>query len=264
MKVLVLGCGPAGLISAYAAQREFGAEVKIVSLPGKSELYGCQYLHEQIPGLSVPSELVTYRLNGDVEGYRSKVYGSLRVPAPVSPQQYEGTAMAWDIRATYDQLWEMFHEGIEPFGLTPMNIIDVLSDYNPDAVISGVPLPSICQSEQHAFSSVPVWAIGDAPEFGQYSPIKCEPFTVVCDGTPNWSWYRAANVFGYQTVEWPGSLRRVPIGGVVKVNKPLSTDCDCFQAILRVGRMGMWQKGVLAHQAYNATVRYLSLRRVTP
>lgn len=260
MKVLILGCGPAGLISAQAAWREFRAEVQIISLPRKSQLYGCQYLHAEIAGVEAPSAMVNYSVHGTAEQYRKKVYGSLRLPAAVSPQLFEGSAPAWDIRYAYDSLWNMFYDNIESGEITPHNIIDVLSQYNPDAAISSIPLQNICQEgERHSFSSVPVYAMGDGP--GQTVPVNVAENTVLCNGTDETGWYRAANVFGYKTVEWPGSLRKVPIKGVVKVNKPLGTDCNCLQGILRVGRHGMWQKGVLAHQAYNATARYLGTIR---
>jgi hypothetical protein len=256
LRVLVLGCGPAGLIAAYAAQREFGAKVKILSVKRPSQLFGCQYLHEPIPGISDEDQWhdMTYTLEGDAEDYRRKVYGSLT--PPVSPQHLAGNHRAWDLRVAYARLWEMFEPSITDLRLTPEMIVPMLSDIMPDVVISSLPAPVLCQvGEQHTFTSVKCWAIGDAPELGQSVHITCQPFHVVCNGLPDTGWYRLSNCFGYGTVEWPGHRKRPPLEGVVEFSKPLITNCDCMPSILRVGRYGMWRKGVLSHEAYAATAR---------
>jgi hypothetical protein len=254
-KVLVLGCGPSGLIAAYAARREFNAEVKIVSVRRPSQLFGCQYLHEDLPGLGLDeSHMVTYRLIGDTEDYRRKVYGSLT--PPVSPQQYAGDHRAWNLRQAYGRLWQMFGSDVVDVRLTPTDIVPMLSDFMPDVCISSLPAPVLCQrGVEHNFGSINCWALGDAPELGQFVPFDIPDFTVTCDGRPGTSWYRTSNVFGHSTIEWPGHKRKPPFEGVVGFNKPLSTDCDCLSSVVRVGRYGRWQKGVLSHEAYNATVR---------
>jgi hypothetical protein len=257
--VVILGCGPSGLIAAHAAQREFQARVVILSVKRPSQLFGCQYLHAPIPGISVEHEYerVSYVLHGTHDNYRKKVYGSLT--PPVSPQQYVGDHDAWDLRYAYQQLWDMFELNINDVKIRPEDISPMMKHYSEaDAFISSIPANVLCQKgSQHTFQSVPCWAIGDAPELGVSVPLTPAPFTVVCDGTNDVGWYRASHVFEHTTLEWPGHKRKPPITGVVPFEKPLSTDCDCMPSILRVGRYGQWRKGILSHEAYNDTAAHL-------
>lgn len=258
MKVVVLGCGPAGLLAAYAARREFDAEVTVLSVKKKSQLFGCQYLHEPIPGLNENRDghFVKYELRGDVQSYRAKVYSNLSLT--VSPQHLVGDHYAWDLRAAYDTLWEMFEPYIDNVKVGVQDVAPISTAYGADLIISSIPAKNLCHPEaKHAFSSVKCWAVGDAPELDKQVLHYAVPeFSVICDGTADVAWYRASNVFGHATIEWPG--HRPPVEGVSSFEKPLSTDCDCLTDVLRVGRYGRWVKGVLSHEAYGDTVRRMA------
>src|SRR5678809_864059 len=52
VRVLILGCGPSGLIAAHAAYNR-GADFIVVSKARKSFMNGAQYLHAPIPGVSI-------------------------------------------------------------------------------------------------------------------------------------------------------------------------------------------------------------------
>jgi len=253
MKVLVLGSGPAGLIAAHTAVEKFGAEVRILSQGRKSDLYGCQYLHRPVAGVPpVATTLVSYELRGTAEDYARKVYGgALPAGVRVSPESLQGSHFAWDIRATYDWLWDQYQNLVHEYVLYPDVVGPLLGQAQADIVISSIPLPFLCQQpDDHGFTSVDCWAMGDAPDRGQRVPVGVPEETVWCDGTADKGFYRAARVFGHTTVEWPGWRRRPPLAGVSAFTKPIATTCTCWQReIVRVGRYGTWTKGVLAHEA---------------
>lgn len=263
-RVYVLGAGPAGLLAAHAA-RERGYDVTVFTKPGadgfpaKSQLHGCQYLHQSIPGLtySIEGRSVAYRLAGSTEDYRRKVYGE-GWRGTVSPDEFgpEERHYAWDLHEAYDELWRRFLPFMVPTHLDGSTIGIFTKDPHGHTFL-GVPAPHLCRRpEEHKFVTQDVWAMGSAP--GQELPYVAPDFTIECNGEPAPRWYRAATVFGHSTLEWPGGVKP-PITGVAAVRKPLSTDCDCHlgKRVTRVGRYGRWTKSVLAHTAYSDALEAL-------
>lgn len=269
MKILVLGSGPAGLLAAHAASFVEGAEVKILSRGKPSELFGCQYLHGPIPGLDLATTTVQYTLEGTAEDYALKVYGTRKMAGQVSAVHLYGDHPAWDIRQAYRALWERYSHAIEELEILPETVQPMLDYMSADLVVSSIPAPVLCQQPgAHAFTAQTCWALGDAPERGQYVPVPCPPDTVRCSGSDDHGWYRVSKVFGYRTAEWPGLRPAPPLPGVVPFHKPLATTCTCWHVsegeqgsdVLRVGRYGTWTKGVLSHEAFNTTVKVLQER----
>ena len=254
--VLVLGCGPAGLFAAHAAKMA-GFAPLIVSRKRKSEMYGAQYLHKPIPELSEkPPFDVEYVMQGDAAVYREKVYGK-GWRGIVSPDEYAGEPhKGWDIREAYQNAWDLYHHGIQhiPFETSTQiaAFLEGMRMKGTNHIVSTIPAHMLCIDQSHGFSSQPVWAIGDAPERGIFSPITSDVNTVVCSGSWEDSWYRKSNIMGYNSVEWPEN-KKVPIEGVSKIVKPLSTNCKCQQDVHRLGRYGSWTKGVLSHDAFYQT-----------
>lgn len=248
--VLVLGSGPAGLLAAYAAEQN-GYEVWIQSLgAAKSTMYGCQYLHEPIPGLHPRASVIQHKFTGSVEGYRAKVYG-MDWDGVVSPEQYSGDQTVYNIRDMYNSLWELYGHRVHAATVGPGGLMDEEKDIRQmfDFTFSTIPQRVLCY-KNHKFKSASIYAMGDSDD--RKVPIPVEDNTVHCAGERDISWYRASNVFGHSTVEWPSvGRKRPPIAGVVSVTKPISTDCDCFGWIHRIGRYGQWKKGVLSHHAYH-------------
>lgn len=258
MKVIVLGSGPAGLMAAQgvldAHNRNMDGDLKIMILSRKvkSPLFGAQYLHAPIPGVTPePWRTVAYHLLGDADDYRRKVYGQLW-DGTVSAQDLDSAHAAWDIRATYDRLWVMWEHSIIDVNIDPVALTNINVMHEPDLIINSIPRPALCH-RGHSFGATEVWAAGDAPELGIRLPYNSPPDTVTCNGEDNPSWYRMSNVFGHTTVEWPGSLKAVPVTTASRVKKPTSHDCDCWSDLpmMHVGRYGEWTKGVLSHTAYN-------------
>lgn len=259
-RVLILGCGPSGLMAAAAAE-EAGCDVTIASKKRKSEMFGAQYLHAPIPGYSPDMSFdVTYELHGTADEYRKKVYGDTRVR--VSPEELAADHEGWDIRTTYDNLWNHFQEDIEPVEFRNYLELEgflgsVFATGSFNHFVSTIPAPLLCDNPAHAFPSQKVWAIGDAPERGIFCPISAPLNHVMCSGLPDNSWYRCANILGYKTAEWP-EKKKPPYEGASLVNKPLGTNCDCLKMVHRLGRYGKWEKGVLSHQSYYETLSGLS------
>lgn len=272
---VVLGAGPAGLLAAHAAERR-GWEVNVFSAPGKdgtpqkSELHGCQYLHAAIPGVTMdgngPQHKVRYLLNGTPDQYRRKVYGN-GWTGQVSPDEYgpEADHYAWDLRKAYDLLWDRWAHRIAPLTITPA-LAARTATVKGQTVFCTVPARSLClKPEDHKFVTQSIWAMGSQvhlnvdpdhgapPGFvGSNMPYRSPDMTVQCNGEDAPRWYRAATVFGHSTIEWPAGPKP-PISGVVAVEKPLSTDCDCHLQggrWHRLGRYGRWAKGVLVHETY--------------
>lgn len=248
--VAILGVGPSGLAAALAVLQA-GSRVHLYSKRIEpSHLYGCQYLHEPIPGITLTGyQTVEYTLLGEPEDYRAKVYGDAW-KGTVSPEDLEQEHKAWDLRWAYRQMWsevlgpsqyvrrvELRRAEISWRWLAEKSTI--LNTY--DRVISTIPATAMC-AYGHSFESHSIWAVGSK------HPDPTKPRAeVVCDGTGDVDWYRKATVFGYETTEWSTKPEGV---AAAKVLKPLRTNCTCWPDIIRAGRYGRWAKGILVHHAY--------------
>lgn len=262
MKVVVLGCGPSGLVAAHAAYSQ-GFDVMVMSAQKRpSHLWGCQYLHAPIPGITPLDRhvRVNYTLIGTMQQYREKVYGQ-EYDGTVSPGDLEQNHDAWDLRSSYERLWGRWGNLVVQVPIMNGNMAaDVLPDFlrAGDIIFSTIPRPALCRSPKHIFDMGQVWAMGDSPD--QRVPVRPpQGNTVMCNGDPDVGWYRSSEVYGYGTVEWPWrNGKKPPFEGVVPVQKPIYTDCNCLREVHYVGRYGRWQKGYLVHQVYEDVVATLT------
>lgn len=254
MRVAVLGCGPAGLMAAHAVMMA-GHEPVIYSRKRKSEMYGCQYLHEPIPDMTDSTNYVDveYQLRGTESQYRRKVYGKTW-DGTVSPEDLDEQHLAWDIRETYDRLWDAYESDIMDYHIDPAAVRFVMDQPGNDLVINSIPLPELCH-KGHTFRSQQVIAAGDAPgrgiDVGRIYSIPAN--TVICNGEEMPTWYRASNIFDHTTVEWPNGIKP-PLSSASEVLKPTDHNCDCWPDVFKVGRYGSWTKGVLSHSAFFRTM----------
>lgn len=257
--VAILGCGPAGLMVAHAAEMA-GWNFHIYSKKKKSPLFGAQYLHQEIPGLDCGPEIcVTYSLVGTPEQYRHKVYGETW-DGTVSPEDYLEEHSAWDLRSVYDYLWFKYGGEVEhcDLGLTGY----ALNHQKYDLIISTVPRTVWDNNEEH-FEKSYIWALGD----GDYQRVhmdRPDPFTVVCDGSSSVPWYRVSNIFGYATKEWPQWWNKPygtvspPVPGAARVAKPLRYTGNSAPDFIHLGRFAQWEKGVLTSDVFFAAQKVLA------
>lgn len=250
-RVVILGCGPAGLAAASAAVSSGRETVIISNTEQPSKLYGCQYLHAPIPGYDDASHVrVSYRLAGTAEQYRRKVYGDAW-HGKVSPEDFVGDHDAWDIRETYEHMWQDLIVG-QQTGLIVARImkgrIPLIHSLRPELVVSTVPAQALCSKPAHTFTGHYIWADGSTIEIAGDNEV-------ICDGTSEQSWYRISNVFGYRTTEWASKPHKSAHS--MSVVKPLWTNCDCHPEIMRAGRYGAWEKKRLVHEVYPAVMEAL-------
>jgi hypothetical protein len=218
-------------------------------------MFGAQYLHSPIPGVAAGDfEIISYQLRGTVEDYRRKVYGPLYDGA-VSPGSLPAGHQAWDIRKTYDTLWQVYKGWIHHADVNHEWLFNNTEKF--DMVFSTIPAPALCRDQRHHFEYQGIWAFGDAPARGQKVYLAINEGDVICNGKPSPSWYRASRIFGHTTLEW-SMQGPVPRQHVSEVRKPLWTDCTCWPGITRLGRYGKWQKGVLVHHVYPEVIECLA------
>ena len=254
--VAILGCGPAGLMVAHAANM-MDWDFTIYSKKQKSKLYGAQYLHKPIPYLDCGAPMtVAYKMVGNARAYRFKVYGP-DWDGTVSPEDFTESHFAWDIRKAYDDLWNVYSGQIDNCMLSK-DSIQVINWMKHDLVISTVPR-KIWAEPDDVFESRKVYALGDT-EDARVRLYRPDPFTVVCDGTSKVDWYRVSNIFGYCTMEWPykDCWHPPPAMGASVVEKPLRHNSKAAADFIHLGRFGKWDKGVLSTDAFYDALKILA------
>lgn len=260
--IAILGCGPSGLLAAWAValqQRPF----VIFSVPKKSGLGGAQYLHKPIDGLTDDdmAHMVTYRMEGDPVVYFEKAYGSM--PDYQFNSDWwkpENQEPAWNLIAYYDFLWEQFSPAINPESVTAQWLLEHIDDF--EMVVSTIPLGAICIN--NSMESPPY------PHYFRMAPIRIKTEAlnpnipdgeIWYDGTKDFSWYRQSHVFGHGNTEWgPTAPEKLPHKDLINGKKPTNTNCDCWPNVLKVGRYGRWAKSEHTHDAFQHTMDALNER----
>lgn len=221
--------------------------------PEPSKLGGAQFLHEAIPGINdyaEPDATITYRLEGDIDGYRQKVYGGdPRVPFVSMQNLHDGMEQpAWNLVRSYEKLWQLLCS-------TKVNVAHVNAEWvqaMKDAghfklMISSIPAPALC-SQGHQFGVQKVRIANEC--IMENLPDN----TVMYSGDKDRSWYRCSRLFGVGGTEWADTVPTPPGADLVTAQKPLKTNCTCWaEDVVRVGRFGTWTKGILVNDAMRQT-----------
>lgn len=215
------------------------------------------YLHHSIPGITSPEPegFVTYRMRGDARTYARKVYGSEEAESIASFKKYPDGSIfpAWNLVTAYDILWDRWESFIQDLEVTPAVVNELLKTY--DFVLSTIPADVLCvQRGLHEFPKQSVWIAPD-------TVTDVPPGEVIYNGTEDGGWYRQSNLFGWKGTEWGADVGKPPLPGVVKVSKPMATNCDCWTEaphFVRLGRYGRWDKNVLTHHAWMEAYSFLN------
>lgn len=244
MKVLVMGCGPAGLLAAERAERE-DHEVVVAAALQRSVMPGAQYLHTCIEGVTSiePYGYLKIEKEGTRHGYAEKVYGSPY--APVSWEKYEeGYVPAWHLGEAYEGLFRKWRERIVNMHFTAVNARVHSVELGFDLVISTIPAPAWCFGGC-MFTSTQVY-------FSEKAICGTPEDTIVYNGVRGVPWYRTSNIFGNETTEWAVDPRDER---VVPARKPVSARCQCPMPgnVVKLGRFGAWDKNFLLHHTWEKT-----------
>lgn len=242
MKVIVIGCGPAGLAAAHAAVG-LGADVAVIAPKKMSPQHGPLLLQRPIPGINNdhPDGTIHQRvIGGSILDYRYKLYGDINIG--INGDILQPHYHAWDHRATYNTLWELysgliFDKVVEPDELAVMH-------RRADLVVSTANARSLCQNLRVGPHRFLYKQVAITPEFSY--PDQPDN-TIIFNGGPGFRWVRSSRVFGVPVTEW--KLGDQPPGARV-IRKPISTDCICYPHVLRTGRFGAWKNEVWIDTAY--------------
>lgn len=249
-RAVILGNDTAALLAAHACL-DAGWTFDIFAEPEPEQLHGVPLLYERIPNISLPTRKIQVKSENPA-GYSAKVHGP---GAQGNVSVGMGSCYVLDQRSVYRYLWQHYATNIyhwvfsassfEPF------IVDAAHHYQ--AVFSSLPLALLC-NKGHRFDQRSYFTIYDSPNQGLMSPVRVALNTVVLDGTNFVGWYRAANVFGHCSVEWPAhkGSPRPPIPGVMKLTAPVDTNCDCFPEVTKIGPAGTGRESETLDTVYSS------------
>lgn len=245
MKVIVIGCGPAGLAAAHAAVG-LGAEVTVYAPGQKTPQRGPLLIQRPIPGINTEHPHGTIHqvvIGGSIIDYRYKLYGDINIG--INGDILKPCYHAWNHVETYERLWTAYSDLIVPRTVSPSSLS--VMHCQADLVVSTASAEAMCR-------------LGTATGVGQhkflYGRVAVTPYTsypnqpdntIIFNATPDSPWVRSSLVFGVPVTEW---LPEKAPGEATIIRKPISTDCNCYPHVLRTGRFGAWKNETWVDTAY--------------
>jgi len=253
--VAILGCGPTGLLAAYAVQ-EAGHHSIIISERTKSHIPGSQHLHGPVPGLTpvYPEGTIQFVRLGSAEGYAQKVYGDSS--KATGWDNYFQVYPSWNMIKMYDKLWSMFEFRVIDRKIDPEVMWTICNEYHHDMIITTIPIWATCERPQdHAFNGVD-YAIRELPmPEGETNEV------VVYNGLPDDEWYRWSILGGKCSIEYPShhlpEATKENEGGWTFGKKAVGNTCKCWPGVHRVGRWAEWSHGVTVYSSYQKVTELL-------
>jgi hypothetical protein len=251
VKVAVIGCGPAGLAAAHAAVG-LGADVRVYAPKVKTPQRGPLLIQRAIPGINTghPDGTIHQKvIGGSILDYRYKLYGDVNIG--INGDILKPYYHAWRHGETYDRLWGMYQDLIVPVMIAPSELEKM--HYSFDLVVSTANASRMCQGGSlrevvHNFESATVYVTQDYSYPGQ--PDN----TIIFNAGLEYPWVRSSRVFGVGSTEWK---RDSAPEGAIRIQKPISTNCNCYPHVLRTGRFGKWRNETWVDTAYWETYEAL-------
>lgn len=237
--VAVVGCGPSSLAAAWAATG-LGCSVEVFAPKRKSPLRGPIYLRQPVPGITMthPDGYIRESMiGGTILDYRRKLYGDTSIAINGTFESRH----AWRMHETYDALWEKFEGMITDLTVTPGLLGGMLESF--DLIVNTAPASQFCIKPEHTFLFKHV-------AITKGCAVSQSDNTVIMNGSDDHDWVRSSKIFGWEATEWPAA--KAPAGALT-ISKPLSTTCDCFPGVFRVGRFGAWDNQQWVDSAYYLT-----------
>jgi len=247
MKVIVIGCGPAGLAAAHAAVG-LGAEVTIYAPGQKTPQRGPLLIQRPIPGINTNHPDGTIHqlvIGGSILDYRYKLYGDVNIG--INGDILKPHYHAWNHVETYERLWAFYSDLIVPRQVSPQALS--VMHLEADLVVSTANAQRMCRSGRMIAGGVHQFLYQEVA-VTPHTSYPDQPYdTIIFNADPDAPWVRSSFVFGVPVTEW--LLDRAPKGeGVTIIRKPISTNCNCYPHVLRTGRFGAWKNETWVDTAY--------------
>lgn len=250
--VAILGAGPAGMMTAWAAERN-GHEPRLFALfPGQSAVNDDMFLQKPIPGIHDPADpdvRINYLSFGTSHGYAKKVYGDAGAPVSWGSVLW-GQQPAWWLKPTYDLLWDRYSPYITSLVIASEGA-EIIAANHPIA-ISTLPATTLCgKPDEHKFVERQTWLRRDESSPDQRAEL-------VYNGEIDTPWFRHSCLNGWSTWEYSEVYLASSSELVFPGKKMVSNTCDCHPGIARVGRWAQWTRGVLNHHAFEQATALLA------